>query len=135
MQNSFGSSGAFPPVIKNLLIINGLLYLALVSFQEAFGTDLNDILGMHYIGAEKFQIYQIVTYMFMHGDMTHIFFNMFAIWMFGKTLESVWGSKKFLTYYMITGLGAGFIHMIVVHIEISPVLQAVDNFLLNPKTF
>ncbi len=70
----------------------------------------------------------------MHGDITHIFFNMFALWMFGKTLETVWGPKKFLIYYLVTGIGAVFIHSIVVYFEISPVMSAIDEYLAKPST-
>ena len=95
-----------PAVTKNLLIINVLCFMgALVA--RRYGVDLNDLLGLHFFMASDFKLYQLVTYMFMHGDFQHIFFNMFAVWMFGRTLEQVMGSKRFLTYYMICGIGAG----------------------------
>ena len=84
-----------PPVVKNLLIINGLMFLASLTFESSIGLDLNDLLGLHYFQSEKFNIFQIVSYMFMHGGLTHIFFNMFALYMFGRVLENVWGSKRF----------------------------------------
>ncbi|MBN1252168.1 MAG: rhomboid family intramembrane serine protease [Bacteroidales bacterium] len=122
-----------PPVIKNLIIINTLAFLAYVSLSQVFRIDLNDIFGMHYVGSEKFSPYQMVTYMFMHGGIGHLFFNMFALWMFGNNLENYWGPKKFLIYYFVTGIGAVLIHFIVLYIEISPVINAIDTFLLNPS--
>ena len=109
-----------PPVVKNLLIINGLFFLATLLLQNQ-GIDLADYLGLHYWKSEGFQPYQLVTYMFMHssGDFTHVLFNMFAVWMFGKVLEGVWGGKRFLIYYMVTGIGAGLIQMIVAYIRIA----------------
>ena len=68
-----------PPVVKNILIISGLFYLATLGLGTAFNIDLQDLLGMHYFAADKFEPYQLVTYMFMHGSFSHIFFNMFAL--------------------------------------------------------
>lgn len=107
-----------PPIVKNILIINGLFYLATLAFRSAYKIDLTDILGMHYFGSELFQPYQIITYMFMHGSFGHIFFNMFALWMFGSVLENYWGPKRFLIYYMITGIGAVLIQMLVNYFQI-----------------
>lgn len=95
-----------PPVIKNLLILNGLVFLATITFP-----DLKYQLGLSFPTSPNFQPYQIVTHMFTHADLGHIFFNMFSMWMFGSVLENFWGPKRFLTFYLITGLGAAFIHM------------------------
>jgi membrane associated rhomboid family serine protease len=108
-----------PPVVKNLLIINGLFFLAQLSIEQVYHIDLTDYLGMHYFGSSKFNPVQLVSYMFLHGGFSHIFFNMFALWMFGNTLENVWGGKRFLTYYLITGIGAALAHMLVMWITIS----------------
>jgi membrane associated rhomboid family serine protease len=102
-----------PPVVKNLLIINGLFFLATLSFESAFGIDLVRILGLHYFRSDFFQPYQFVTYMFLHADWQHILYNMFALWMFGYLLENVWGSKRFLTYYILTGIGAAIVQTLV----------------------
>jgi membrane associated rhomboid family serine protease len=114
-SNQYSPAGfkLLPPVVKNLLIINGLLYLATVSFESAFGIDLVRFLGLYYVQSEYFQPYQFVTYMFLHANFGHILWNMFALWMFGYLLENVWGSKRFLTYYMITGIGAAVIQTLV----------------------
>lgn len=121
-----------PPVVKNLLIINGLFFLATLATGTKFGFDLTDMLGLHYFQAEKFRPYQFITYMFMHGGLMHILFNMFALWMFGNAIENIWGPKKFLIYYIITGIGAAITHYIVFYFEISPVMAAIDTFLNNP---
>ena len=122
-----------PPVVKNLLIINFLFYLATLSLGSAFNIDLGDKLGLHFVTASKFQPYQVITYMFMHANFTHVFFNMFAVWMFGYALENYWGGKRFLIYFLVTGMGAALIHYLVMYfLEISPVLKAVDFFLANP---
>lgn len=100
-----------PTITKNLLIINILLFVAYYVFGR-LGIDLNDVLGLHFFLSSDFHLYQLVTYMFMHAGFTHILFNMFALWMFGRIVESVWGPKRFLTYYMVCGIGAGLIQMI-----------------------
>lgn len=122
-----------PPVVKNLLIVNALFFLATITFQNVYNIDLTDYLGLHYFGAEKFSPYQFITYMFMHGGFSHILFNMFALWMFGNVLENVWGPKRFLIYFLVTGIGAALIHYIVFYIEISSVLSAINNFLDDPS--
>ena len=122
-----------PPVVKNLLIINILFFLATIAFEKTFHIDLTDYLGLRYWASEKFSPFQFITYMFMHGGMSHIFFNMFALWMFGNTLEGVWGPKRFLTYYIVTGVGAALVHYLVFYIEISPVLAAIDRFTSDPS--
>lgn len=113
-QNAFNS---IPTVVKNLLILNGLFFLATFVLSSR-GIDLTNLLGLHYFRSDLFQPYQIITHMFMHGGMMHILFNMYALWMFGKVLEQVWGPKRFLIYYMVTGLGAAFLHLMVMHFQI-----------------
>ena len=131
-MNNYRSSlwSSLPPVTKNLIIINIILFLATV-VAERWKLNLNDILGMHYWGAGKFNAAQMVTYMFMHGGLSHIFFNMFALFMFGGMLEQTWGSKRFLFYYMVTGIGAGIIQQIVLSIEIYPVINAFNEAISN----
>ncbi|MBI9035328.1 MAG: rhomboid family intramembrane serine protease [Bacteroidales bacterium] len=95
--------------------------------------DLHDILGLHYFAAEKFKPFQFITYMFMHGSFTHIFFNMFALWMFGKTIENVWGTKKFLIYYFVTGVGAALVHYGVMYFEFMPAVSAINGLIDAPS--
>lgn len=125
MSTYFGRTGTTPPVVKNLIIINALMFLGTLAIQQAYGTDLNHILGLYYIGSPLFEPFQIISHMFMHGSLGHIFFNMFALWMFGKVLEQVWGSKRFFIYYMVTGLGAVFLHSLVLSLELHPLVNYV----------
>lgn len=105
-----------PPVTKNLLIINCLCFAAgLVG--ERYGIDLNDMLGLHFFMAEHFMPYQLVTYLFMHGGWEHLFFNMFALWMFGRIIEHVMGCKRFLIYYLLCGIGAGLVQELVQYVH------------------
>lgn len=109
-----------PTVTKNLIIINVLLYLGTI-VAKSYGIDLADYLGLHFFTANDFNPAQLITYMFMHGGFTHLFFNMFAVWMFGRILEQVWGPRRFLFYYIFCGIGAGLISMLVTYIRIQMV--------------
>lgn len=93
-------------VTKNLLIINVLAFIA-TWVVKGVGIDLQSMCGLHFVLANDFHVYQLVTYMFLHANFAHILFNMFAVWMFGCVIESVWGPKKFLFYYISCGIGAG----------------------------
>lgn len=123
-----------PPVVKNLLIINALVFAAQFTAGSVFKVDLADYLGMHYWGSSKFNPAQLVTYMFLHStqDFYHIIFNMFPLWMFGTTLENVWGGKRFLTYYFITGIGAAIIQMIVQWIGIAGIESSISEVMMSP---
>ena len=101
-----------PSMTKNLLIVNFLAFVA-TWVLELRGIDLTSLLGLHFFMASDFHIYQFVTYMFLHGGLTYIFFNMFALWMFGSVIERVWGPKKFLFYYIVCGIGAGVAQEVV----------------------
>ena len=106
-----------PVITKNLLIINILAFIAMyflktVPLSGGGVIDLNDIFGLHFCLSPHFHLYQLFTYMFMHANIEHIFFNMFALWMFGCVVENVWGAKKFLFYYIVCGVGAGLIQEI-----------------------
>ena len=99
------SFSILPPVCKNLLIINTLMWL-LTGVLKYRGIDLTSLLGLHFVQASHFRFWQPITYAFMHANFNHLFFNMFALWMFGYTLENMWGSKKFIIFCLITALGA-----------------------------
>ncbi len=101
-----------PTVTKNLLIINVLCFFGMLVARR-YGVDIENMFGLHFFLASDFNIGQLVSYMFMHANFMHIFFNMFAVWMFGRVLEQVWGPKRFLTYYMVCGIGAGLIQELV----------------------
>ncbi len=126
-----GRFSILPPVVKNLLIINVIFFAATFFFQR-LGIDLVDILGLHYFGAEKFKPFQLITYMFMHGSFGHIFFNMFALWMFGYAIENIWGAKRFAIYYLITGLGAALLHYGIFYLENASLISAMNDYLINP---
>ena len=121
-----------PEVTKNLLIINVLMFIATLTASMSFNTDLGNILGMRLWSAEAFQPYQIVTHMFMHGSIMHIFLNMFGLWMFGSILERVWGPKRFFIFYFACGLGAALIYFITAYWQLKPEIALFDSFLENP---
>ncbi|MDP2334996.1 MAG: rhomboid family intramembrane serine protease [Bacteroidota bacterium] len=116
MSNFRPNTNAIPPVVKNLIIINVLMLLATYVLQMR-GIDLTSTLGLHHILSPEFRPYQLVTHMFMHGGPMHLVFNMFALWMFGRVLESVWGPKRFFIFYFVTGLGAAVFYSFVNFIE------------------
>ena len=128
MSQQFSPTGfrILPTVVKHLLIINVLMYLATFTLTR-FNIDLTDLLGLHFFKASDFRAYQLVTYMFMHGNFGHLFFNMFALWMFGNTLENIWGSKRFLLFYMVCGIGAGLCQELVQYIQYTTSLVQYDT--------
>lgn len=115
---------AFPPVVKNLLIINVLVFLAQVTFQNNEHFSIENLFALHDVRSVYFKPYQLVTHLFLHGSIGHIFFNMFALWMFGQTLENRFGSKRFLIFYFVSGLGAALLHLAVLYFELQPVWEA-----------
>lgn len=121
-----------PPVVKNLILINIVMMVATWALKS-MGIELTQKLGLFYPGSDYFRPYQIVTHMFMHGGFTHILFNMYALYIFGKTLEMVWGPKRFLIYYLATGLGAAVLHTFVNYLELSSIQNAVKAFTNTPS--
>jgi membrane associated rhomboid family serine protease len=114
LQNIFRN---MTPVVKNLLIINVIFFFATFLFEQK-GINLIKMLGMHYIDSPDFQPYQLATHFFMHAGIAHIFFNMFALVIFGNMLERVWGAKRFLIFYFLTAMGAALLHQFVMGYEI-----------------
>ena len=114
-----------PPVTKNLLVINILMYVASLVLPR-YDIDLNSLLGLHFFYASDFRLHQFVTYLFMHGSIEHLFFNMFALWMFGRIIEQVMGQKRFLTYYLVCGIGAGLVQELVQYIHYLTILPEVS---------
>ncbi len=115
-----------PPVVKNLLIINGIMLLASWVFEQQ-GITLEKHLAAFYFDSPFFSIWQPITYMFMHADISHLFFNMFGLFMFGGILEHKWGPKKFLNFYLITGLGALALQWLVQGFEAYQVTGSFTN--------
>jgi membrane associated rhomboid family serine protease len=115
-----------PTVTKNLLIINMLCFFAAI-VGERYGMDLNDVLGLHFFESDKFRLHQLITYMFMHSGFEHIFFNLFAVWMFGRILETVWGPQRFLFYYIACGMGAALVQEATQYFEYLPYLKDMEQ--------
>lgn len=131
-----GSFQVLPIVIKNLLIINGLVWLA----QITVGRDLypiEDWFALHFYESYYFKPWQVFTYMFLHSSSSfmHILFNMFALWMFGSTLENLWGSKRFLIFYLICGIGAAFVHMAAMAYDVSQLEKLLLAGEIRPEDF
>lgn len=124
--SGFGGFSFFPPIIKNLLIINASVFFLQILFEGMTfdGKSAQQIIITYFalmpIESGYFEIWQLITYQFMHGGFSHIFFNMFALWMFGAEIENMWGSKKFVTFYLLCGFGAGLLHLFL-----SPALTGV----------
>jgi len=115
-----------PPITKNLLVINILMFLASYVLLR-YGIDLKKLMGLHFFMASDFRLDQIFTYLFMHGNFEHLFFNMFALWMFGRIVEQVMGPKRFLTYYLVCGIGAGLLQELVQYIHYLTILPEIGD--------
>jgi len=122
-----------PVAIKNLLIINAILWLAENVFSNQLGFSFNQTFGLYYPESELFRPWQYVTHLFLHGNFLHLFSNMLALWMLGTVLENLWGSKRFLIYYFATGLGAAFIHTLSGWYEIQHLQNVVNNYAAAPN--
>ena len=130
-----------PTVIKNLLIINVLVFLAQLTFDGVGGSGnlsphigvLTNNFALHNIESPLFKPWQIITHMFMHGSLMHIFSNMFALWMFGSILENMWSPKRFFIFYMICGIGAAAVHLGWLSWEYHSLLNDFANFKNNPS--
>jgi membrane associated rhomboid family serine protease len=126
-MNGFGR-GFFglPPVVKNIIFINILMLLADYAAKSVFGIDLTRVLGLYFPKSEQFMPMQIVTHMFMHGGFWHIFFNMYALYIFGQVLENVWGPKRFFIFYIVCGLGAALTHETVIAFQYNHLAQSLS---------
>lgn len=121
-----GGFGYLPVVTKNIIIINVIMFLATLALRTQ-GIDLIRYFGLHYYLASDFKPHQFVTYIFMHGSFQHILFNMLAVFIFGQVLEQVWGPKRYLIFYIVTGLGAALAQYVIMHFEISHTLAVVNE--------
>jgi membrane associated rhomboid family serine protease len=122
-----------PPVIKNLIIINALMWVAELTFKEPF----INTLSLHYHESPDFGLWQLITHMFLHSPSSffHILFNMFGLYMFGATLENLWGSKRFLIFYMLCGIGAGVIQLLANFVEMNIIMQQFQGGKLSEEMF
>ena len=127
-----GRFQVLPVVVKNLIIINVLVFL-LQNVLQARGVDIDGLFALHYWGSSQFRWWQMITHMFMHGSMAHIFFNMFALWMFGKLLENVWGPRRFLLFYLVCGVGAALCHLAVLSYHYQPFLNILHAYQQHPN--
>ena len=126
-----GGFGYLPVVTKNIILINVVLFLATVVLQQR-GVNLYDYFGLHHHLAPDFKPHQFITYIFMHGSFQHIFFNMFGVFIFGQVLEQVWGPKRYLIFYLLTGLGAALVQYVIMDFEVRNVLALVNEAIESP---
>ncbi len=112
-----------PPVVKNLIIINVLFFLMQEFLPNGLGEQFTQFLALHFVGSEQFEPFQYVTSIFLHGSTTHLFMNMFALWMFGSILERDLNSKRFLIFYLVSGIGAGVLHSGILAWELRDLMQ------------
>ena len=118
---------SLPPIVKNLIFINALFFLATeFLFRDVGEFGLQGIFGLWPINHENFRPYQIFTHMFTHAGLGHIFFNMFSLWMFGRMLENIWGPKKFLLFYLVCGIGSAVAHMTMAYFQYQPIQEALE---------
>ena len=121
--------GRLTPTVKNLLIINIIAFI----LPQLFGlSGINRILGLYYFDSDYFYPFQFFTYMFSHGGFTHILFNMLGLFFLGPLLEQFWGARRFLTFYLATGIGAGFIYLLINFFQLNPMKNAMEDYQLNP---
>jgi membrane associated rhomboid family serine protease len=134
---SFFGSGrgiSVPPVVKNIIIINVILFGATQLSIYVLNSDfMLRHLALFPVRSPLFEPHQIITHMFMHANLAHIFFNMFGVYMFGRILEQLWGSKKILIFYTVTGLGAAFIHLTVNYFQITHLMNLANQFYASPN--
>lgn len=119
--------------VLHLVILNFLIFIAQVSSAGIFGTDLSDTLGLHSVVSDEFRLFQLFTHMFLHGSFAHVALNMFALWMFGVSLEQVWGLRRFVTYFVLCGLGAALLHLGVWSWRTWRLKQAYELFREQPS--
>lgn len=112
-EYTFQKPSLLPPVVKHLLIINCIVFLAQWVLEGSGQSAITSLCALNALWTGRFHGWQLITYMFMHGGLDHLLFNMFALWMFGSVLENYWGWKRFLFYYMVCGIGAGLINLLV----------------------
>jgi membrane associated rhomboid family serine protease len=125
--------GNLPPIIRTLLIINIIVFIADQGLKRLMGIDISPVFALHNFQSEYFKPIQLVTYLFMHGDIWHIFFNMFAFVMFGRILESVWGAKRFAIFFFVTGIGAALVQQLVNYISLTGIQNEIMVYLNSPS--
>lgn len=142
MQNYRPFAG-ITPAVKAILVANVAMWVLAIVAGKFFNVDLDHVLGLHLPQSEAWKPWQYVTHMFMHASLspygriefTHIFFNMFALFMFGRILESVWGSNRFLVYYFVCGIGAGLLNSAIGWFEVRNMFEQYNQFLESPDPY
>jgi membrane associated rhomboid family serine protease len=131
-----GGFQVLPTIIKNLIIINALVWLAQITIGDGI-FPVEETFALHYYKSVFYKPWQLLTYMFLHspGNFFHILFNMFALWMFGSTLENLWGPKRFLIFYLLCGLGAALVHMLAMGYDMSKLEPLFEQGSISPETF
>jgi membrane associated rhomboid family serine protease len=121
-----GRFETIPVVIKNLIIVNALVFLAQYTFRNNPNFNIENLFALHDVRSVYFKPHQLVTYMFLHAtqNIGHILFNMLALWMFGSILENLWGPKRFLIFYVATGVGAGVLQLLTLYVEMTPLWES-----------
>jgi membrane associated rhomboid family serine protease len=128
-----GRSQVIPPVIKNLIIINVIIFLLQLAVQRSGSSLMENYFALHDIRSYFFKPHQVITYMFLHGGFAHIFWNMLILWMFGSILENYWGPRRFLTFYIVCGIGAAILHLFVLYHELTPAWQELNNYPIHEQ--
>ncbi len=123
-----------PEITKHLLIINALAFFGTWVLESRLNIDVIRHFALYPFSSPLFRPHQLITHMFLHGNFTHIFFNMFALWMFGGVVERVLGARRYLLYYLLTGIGAAILHLLVQELQIRPLLTTLSNT-LNSSPF
>lgn len=134
-MSNYRSNSLFdtPPVVKNLLYINILVFFLTYVLFRSNEIEITNLFALHYFKSPYFHWWQFVTHMFMHGGIEHIFLNMFGLWMFGKVLEGVWGGSRFLIFYMVTGIGAALFYTFVNYLNYSGIESSIIAFTNTPS--
>src|ERR1700760_209260 len=128
-----GRSQVIPPVIKNLIILNVIVFLIQKTMDRTGSGWMENFFALHDVRSSFFKPHQIVTYMFLHGGFLHIFWNMLILWMFGSILENYWGPKRFLTFYIVCGIGAALLHLLVVYQELTPAFDSLNSLPIHEQ--
>ncbi len=135
MNGSLNQRNSLPPVVKSLLIVSVASWLLVIFLKQAFQFNAIQYFALYSWESNYFKPWQLFTYLFLHDDsgIFHLVFNMFGLWMFGSVLERFWGAKRFLAYFLITGIGAGIIHLTISNIQLHPMHSEARAYLESPS--
>lgn len=116
-----------PPIIKNIIIINLLVFLAQQTLGARIEQEILNRFALHDVSSYFFGPHQLITYLFLHGSWPHVLMNMFVLWMFGSILEDYWGPKRFLTFYIVCGIGAAVAQLAVQHMDMADTWRMIHE--------